>query len=153
MAPRTLRTMLLSRRVLSLGLLVLLLVGAGPVTRADAAPYDYQDPVQTGCATAAFTVASSYIIANNGIVVGLVELRKGPNCSAYWTRTTSYYGTTYLRADVRRFDSKGNGNFAPFGMSATQIYGNMLSPVFGSCLRGDGYAFGYWAVTRPICWA
>ena len=107
----------------------------------------------SGCAPAAATVASRSIIASNGTVIGLVELRKGPNCNAYWTRTTSYYGSTFLRADVRRFYPNGNADIAPYGLTAGQIYGNMLGPVAGSCLRGEGYAFGYWAVTAPICWA
>jgi hypothetical protein len=90
---------------------------------------------------------------NNGTIVASVELRKGPNCNAYWSRTTSNLGATYLRADVRRYDSAGRGQTAQYGATAVQVYGNMLQPVYGMCLRGEGYAFGYWFYTPPICWA
>jgi hypothetical protein len=123
------------------------------LTSAQADSYDYQDPVRAGCSVGAYTVASSNIVAASGRVIGRVELRKGPNCNAYWARTTSYYGATLLYANVARRASNGYGNIAQFRMSSTHIYGNMLTPIWGMCLRGEGYAFGYGTSTRSVCWA
>jgi hypothetical protein len=124
-------------------------IGASP---AAAAAYDFQDPIQAGCSGNAGTFAQVDGVLN-GVTIMRVELRKGPACNAYWTRTTSYQGSTYLRADVKRTASNGNGQTAQFGATSTQVYGNMLGILSGFCYTARGYAFGYWIETRPICYA
>jgi hypothetical protein len=128
--------------------LILLVTSSGP---AQALPYDGQDPAQAGCAVGVTTVASASIVVS-GVDVGLVELRKSPGCNTFWARTTSYQGVQYLRADVRRDDDQ-YGQIFPFGMTAGQVYGNMLSPVMGMCVRAQGAVAGYWTTTPPVCTA
>lgn len=61
---------------------------------ADAAAYDGQDPISSGCANSAITARSNAIYVG-GTQVGTIELRYSTSCRTAWARvrSTGPYGT------------------------------------------------------------
>ncbi|MFM9607742.1 DUF2690 domain-containing protein [Streptomyces niveiscabiei] len=77
---------------------------------ADAAAYDGQDPISSGCANSAITARSNAIYVG-GTQVGTIELRYSTSCRTAWARVRStgpYGGATVTRTsnwDWYRCDS------------------------------------------------
>lgn len=61
---------------------------------------DYRDP--SLCEPDAYTVASSQIYTSGGLPTGRIAIRYSPSCNAAWARTSTDYGTAFLRAELTR---------------------------------------------------
>ncbi len=90
---------------------------------------DNRDPIDTGCANDATTVASVSIGT-----LGLLEMRYSAACNAVWTRTTSYIGTTYLSGVINRPNTSSRTGWGAPGF--TQIYTGMLGDTGMMVARG-----------------
>ncbi|MFJ9908893.1 DUF2690 domain-containing protein [Streptomyces sp. NPDC101152] len=63
------------------------LVGTGG--SAQAATYDGQDPIASGCAASAITAEQNNIFIPSGIAVGVIQLRYSTACRTVWARVVS----------------------------------------------------------------
>lgn len=99
---------------------------------------DGQDPVQTGCANSAYTIASDYIY-RLGIVIGRVDLRYSPTCETNWTRTISYMGPQTLDAVVTEEDIGYHLN--EYLDNVTNVYTDMIYAPSPICAQGLGIIY------------
>ncbi|MGQ4486477.1 YjfA family protein [Streptomyces sp. 372A] len=75
---------------------VLAVTGGGT---ASASGYDWSDPVDSGCASDAYTASSSSLLDNDERI-GVIELRYSPSCRTVWARV--YSQNDELWAQVKR---------------------------------------------------
>ncbi|MGH3175505.1 MAG: DUF2690 domain-containing protein [Streptosporangiaceae bacterium] len=99
---------------------------------------DGGDPVQTGCVTGAYTVASDYIYYL-GTVIGRVDLRYSPVCETNWTRTISYIGPQSLDAVVTEEDIGYHLN--EYLDTVTSVYTDMIYAPSPTCAQGFGIIY------------
>ncbi|MEZ0095909.1 DUF2690 domain-containing protein [Streptacidiphilus sp. EB129] len=76
----------------------------GLTANADAATYDGQDAISSGCASSAITAASTNIAMNDGTVVGQIQLRYSTGCRTTWARLLSYRQPTGTAQVYRNSD-------------------------------------------------
>lgn len=140
---------------------------SAPVTPA--AISDGDDPVESGCAAAAVTVAqamvrlsASAVIAGMrhpaGTPVGLVELRYSARCRAAWTRATPTpgYAAAPLGTVTVVVTRQSDGTSASFrGAGMTLLYGDLLLTRGGCLTAAAAFRFtgGGLALARTACWA
>lgn len=102
-----------------------------------AAPYDRTDPMQTGCANSAQTVAQRAIYdplggSTNG-PLGYVQVRYSTTCHTKWARVVTYNGSqSWMEAFAQRLAD---------GVS-TYGYGGDPGPWYGSAVYSD-QVYGY----------
>lgn len=99
---------------------------------------DGQDPVQTGCANGAYTVASDYIY-QWGVAIGRVDLRYSPACETNWTRTISYIGPETIDAVITRDDIKEH--FDEYLENVTNVFTDMVYAPSPVCAQGLGIIY------------
>lgn len=65
---------------------------------AQAATYDGQDPLATGCSSSALTMESAPVYRIDGTQTGTIELRYSTSCKTVWARLVSYYSQGFATA-------------------------------------------------------
>ncbi len=91
----------MKRRLLSAGLVALLVVLWMPASALGALPYDGTNPGATACgdgSNTVYTLATASILSATGTKIGTVELRHSAVCATVWSRVTNL---TTAAIDVR----------------------------------------------------
>lgn len=115
----------------------LVLAGAvGLAPSADAAPYDGSNPVSTGCASNATTIASRPIKSPQA-TFGTMEVRYSPSCQTNWIRAvlnTNYANTVA----VKWIERPAQGNLSTAGSvdsdAAQTSFGMQLYAPGSTCI-------------------
>ncbi|WP_328618098.1 YjfA family protein [Amycolatopsis sp. NBC_00355] len=96
-------------------------LSAGAVLSAVPASASVGDPIQTGCASDAYTVSTQPIKNSGGGTVGQVQLRYSPRCGTNWAKTVSNIGTAYVQAIVA-----SPSDSASYSATSTSVYTDMV---------------------------
>jgi hypothetical protein len=91
------------------------------------------DPIQTGCASDAYTVSTRAVTNSGGGVVGQVQVRYSPSCGTNWAKVVSSVGTAYIQAEVYT-----TSDWAYYSATSTSVYTDMVYAPNGVC----AYAIG-----------
>ncbi|MEV5880149.1 DUF2690 domain-containing protein [Streptomyces sp. NPDC052101] len=97
---------------------------------AQAATYDGQDPIVTGCNSSAVTVNSAPVYRADGTEVGTIQLRYSTSCGTVWARLVSpiSHGLGYVvRNTDGAFEACGNTLTWSSSLSAYSCYSRMLN--------------------------
>jgi hypothetical protein len=87
---------------------------------------DGQDPVATGCANSAVTVASVNIWNwNQSVLLGRVDMRWSNSCHTNWARTVSYVNPGEPFAEINR-TSDGAVKDSQFGADGGTVWSPLL---------------------------
>ncbi len=120
-----------SRKAVTVAVMTIAL-SAGAVLSAVPASASVGDPIQTGCASDAYTV-STQPIKNGGGTVGQVQLRYSPRCGTNWAKTVSNIGTAYVQAIVA-----SPSDSASYSATSTSVYTDMVYAPTGVCAVATG---------------
>ncbi|MFE7955636.1 DUF2690 domain-containing protein [Streptomyces sp. NPDC057413] len=132
-------------KILSVGAASAALV-VGLTGSANAAAYDYQDPISSGCANTATTARSTAVYVGS-TRVGTIELRYSTGCRTVWARVTStgpYGDAAVTRTSDWEWDHCDTLSYSS-SLGAYSCYTNMLndagveSYAQGSASLSNGY--------------
>lgn len=105
------------------------------------------DPIQTGCASDAYTVSTRAVTNSGGGVVGQVQLRYSPRCGTNWAKVTSSVGTANIEAEVYTVT-----DWAYYSATSTSVYTDMVYAPNGVCAYAIGAINGGpWSSTAVGC--
>ncbi len=110
-----------------------LALSAGAVLSAVPASASVGDPIQTGCASDAYTVSTQPIKNSGGGTVGQVQLRYSPRCGTNWAKAVSSIGTAYVQAIVA-----SPSDSASYSATSTSVYTDMVYAPNGVCAVATG---------------
>lgn len=117
---------------------------------AQAAAYDGQDPIASGCANTA-TTAESAAFVYHGNVVGHIELRYSSSCRTVWARITSStsngIGNVWRQSDSQNFACGGQSP-GSLAWSATVSAYSCYTPMLNDA-NVVSFAFGEIQFTNP----
>jgi hypothetical protein len=117
---------------------------------AQAAAYDGQDPIASGCANTA-TTAESAAFVYKGAVVGHIELRYSTACRTVWARLTSKtsngIGNVWRQSDSLNYACGGQSP-GSLAWSATLSAYSCYTPMVNDA-NVTSFAFGEIQFTNP----
>lgn len=127
------------------------LAASGP---AQAATYDGQDPIATGCASSAITAESTPIYRGDGAQVGTIQLRYSTSCKTAWARILSpaySTGVAYIYRNTGGAEgcpSSGNTLTWSSTLGAYTCYTRMLNDAGSITSYGWGVVDGWWGSSQ-----
>lgn len=110
-----------------------LALSASAVLSAVPANASVGDPIQTRCASDAYTVSTQPIKNSGGATVGQVQLRYSPRCGTNWAKAISNIGTAYIQAIVA-----SPSDSASYSATSTSVYTDMVYAPNGVCAVAAG---------------
>jgi hypothetical protein len=103
-------------------------IGGGLAVSAGTAGASAGDPIATGCASDAYTVATKPITNGAGAVVRQTQLRYSPHCGTNWAKAVSNVGNAWLQAIVA-----SPTDSASYSATSTSVYTDMVYAPNGVC--------------------